>query len=185
MTRETAAGKLRAAVPYAAVFAGGVFLYSQTSLFASLGREGHLGPAFWPRAVLVLLMIVCAGEIARIAFFLKPGAAEPALTHSAAPVEGEEDGRRFPALLAGGIGITVLYVPAMEYIGFLLATIIYLAAFMWIGRYRRPAVVAATSVLGTLAFVYVFMKIVYVSLPLGAGPFRTFSTSALSALGVY
>lgn len=183
MTRAAAA-KLRAALPYAAVTLGAAFLYFRTGAFADLGREGHLGPAFWPRAVLTLLVIVCVAEIARIAMFLKPDEREAASLHSAAPVSDEDD-ERFPLLLAGGIGITVLYVPGMEYIGFFLATILYLAAFMWIGRYRRPMVVGLTSVLGTIAFVYVFMKVVYVSLPLGAGPFRTFSTTVLSALGVY
>jgi putative tricarboxylic transport membrane protein len=129
-------------------------------------------------------MIVCVAEMARVAFFAKPEEPEAPSLHAAAPV-ADEDSERFPTLLAGGIGITVLYVPAMEYIGFFLATIIYLAAFMWIGRYRRPIVVALTSVIGTVAFVYVFMKIVYVSLPLGAGPFREFSVMVLAALGVH
>ena len=177
------AGKLRAALPYAAVLAGAAFLYQRTDAFAALGREGNLGPAFWPRAVLVLLMIVCALEMVRVAFFFRAAAPEPSL-HSAAPVS-EEDEPRFLQLLLSGIAITVLYVPGMEYLGFFLATIIYLAAFMWIGRYRRPGVIAAASVLGTIAFVYVFMKIVYVSLPLGAGPFRQFSTWVLTVLGVY
>jgi putative tricarboxylic transport membrane protein len=73
----------------------------------------------------------------------------------------------------------------MEYLGFFLATIAYLAAFMYIGRFRRPVVVALTSVIGTVAFVYLFMKVVYVSLPLGAGPFRQFSAWMLAALGVH
>jgi hypothetical protein len=33
--------------------------------------------------------------------------------------------------------------------------------------------------------VVVFMKIVYVSLPLGAGPFREFSAWVLAALGIH
>ena len=176
-----ALGKLRAALPYALVMLAGAFLYSQTGLFAALGREGHLGPAFWPRVVLALLMIVCAAEIGRVILFHRPGEKEAALTHSIAE---DEDGERFPLLLAGGVAITLIYVPAMEAIGFFLATILYLAAFMWIGRFRRPLAVALTSVLGTLAFVYVFMKIVYVSLPLGAGPFRQFSAWVLAIIGV-
>jgi hypothetical protein len=175
------AGKLRAALPYVAVLLGAAFLYQRTGSFAALGREGNLGPAFWPRAVLVLLMVVCALEMLRVAFFFRAGPPPPSL-HS--PVT-DEDEPRFVQLLLGGIAITVLYVPGMDYLGFFLATILYLAAFMWIGRYRRPGVIAAASVLGTIAFVYVFMKIVYVSLPLGAGPFRQFSTWVLGALGVY
>jgi putative tricarboxylic transport membrane protein len=169
--------KLRAALPYVAVFGIAAFLFQQSGAFVALGREGQLSPAFWPRAVLTLLMVVCAFEVVRVAFFFKPEA----------PVMGEddEDAPRFWHLLAGGIAITVLYVPAMEYLGFFLATIAYLAAFMYIGRYRRPVVVAVTSVVGTIAFVFVFMKVVYVSLPLGAGPFRQLSAWVLAALGVH
>lgn len=179
-----AGGKLRAALPYVAMMGVAAFLFTQTAQFASLGREGNLGPAFWPRAVLGLLLLVCVAEIARIVFFFRPERVD-AVPHSAAPVTGEEDGERFPALLLGGIAITVLYVPAIEYLGFFLATIAYLAAFMYIGRFRRPVVVALTSVIGTVAFVYLFMKVVYVSLPLGAGPFRQFSAWLLAALGVH
>ena len=179
-----ASARLRAALPYAAVFAIAAFLYFDTASFAALGREGNLGPAFWPRAVLGLLMIVCAAEIARVAFLFRPKIAAPEVTPAAGVVE-EEESPRFGRLLAGGIAITVLYVPAMEMLGFFIATILYLAAFMYIGRYRRSVVIALTSVIGTLAFVYVFMKIVYVSLPLGAGPFRQFSTWVLAALGVH
>lgn len=182
----SASAKLRAALPYAAVLGAAAFLYADSGTFAMLGREGNLGPAFWPRAVLVLLMIVCAAEVVRVAFFYRPESAAP-VPHSAAPLPNadEEDGVRYPALLFGGIAITVTYVPAIEGLGFFLATILYLAAFMWIGRFRRPLVIAITSVAGTIAFVYVFMKIVYVSLPLGMGPFRQFSAWVLAALGVH
>ncbi len=186
MTPATTQGKLRAALPYAAVMAVAAFLFVDSTAFAGLGREGNLGPAFWPRAVLVLLMIVCALEMLRVVFFYKPETAAP-VPHSAAPLPNadDEDGVRYPALLFAGIFITVLYVPAIELLGFFLATIIYLAAFMWLGRYRRPVAIAITSVAGTIAFVYVFMKIVYVSLPLGEGPFRQLSAWVLAALGVH
>jgi putative tricarboxylic transport membrane protein len=52
------------------------------------------------------------------------------------------------------------------------------------GRYYRSRVVLLSSVLGSLAFVFVFMKVVYVSLPLGVGPFKTLSVSLLALLGI-
>jgi hypothetical protein len=185
VTVGSTAGKLRAAVPYAFVLLVAAFLFRETGAFAALGREGQLSPAFWPRAILTLLMVVCALEVLRVAFFFRPQ--EPsAVPHSAAPLPNAEDEEpRYPMLLLGGIAITVLYVPGMQYIGFFLATMLYLAAFMYIGRFRRPVVVALTSVLGSLAFLVIFMKVVYVSLPLGAGPFRQFSVWALAALGIH
>jgi putative tricarboxylic transport membrane protein len=55
---------------------------------------------------------------------------------------------------------------------------------MLIGRYRRYGVIAAASIGGSLAFVFVFMRIVYVSLPLGVGAFQKLSLWLLATLGV-
>jgi hypothetical protein len=175
--------RLRLVAPYAALAAGAAYLYHDTARFASLGRPGQLGPDFWPRAVLILLLVVCAIQIGR-RLLESPGAAEADVARApqtGADAEGERDWR----LLAGGIGLTILYVPGIAYLGFFLATALFLAAFMWVGRFRRPKIVAAASVLGSLTFVFVFMKVVYVSLPLGVGPFRTLSAWIMAALGIH
>ena len=174
--------RLKPMLPYAALLAGAAFLFHDTARFAALGRPGQLGPDFWPRAVLVLLMLVCAFQIARLALVAGIAAAPQAKSlHE----QEQEEGPRYPGLLAGGIVLTIVYVPAMEYLGFFLATALYLAGFMLVGRYRRAGVIAASSVLGSLAFVFVFMKIVYVSLPLGVGPFLQVSTALLALLGIH
>jgi len=174
--------RAKAIVPYAAMLAIAAFLYGRTASFAALGRPGQLGPDFWPKAVLVLLMATCVIEIVRVAFASapKPGA----IARAKQPDAGEE-GPRFPLLLGAGILLTALYVPAMQVLGFFLATVIYLAAFMVVGRYRRYGVVAVTSIVGSLAFVFVFMKIVYVSLPIGVGPFQSVSTALMALLGIH
>jgi putative tricarboxylic transport membrane protein len=169
--------------PYAALLAGAAYLYHDSAAFADAGRAGQLGPDFWPKAVLVLLMLVCAAELVRVAFFAPDAAPAERSPHGGAAQADEEP--RFPRLLAAGMALTALYVPGIEYLGFFIATVVYLAAFMFVGRFRRMGVIAATSVLGSLAFVYVFMKIVYVSLPLGAGPFRQVSIWILAALGIH
>ena len=170
--------RAKAILPYAALLAAAAYLYHDAGSFAAAGKPGQLGPDFWPRAVLGLLMIVCALEIGRHALFAR---ALPAPAEAAAG----DDAPRIPRLLAGGIVLTALYVPGMDYLGFFLATVVYLAAFMAVGRYRRWGVIATTSILGSLAFVYVFMKVVYVSLPLGVGPFRLVSTTLMSVLGIH
>ena len=171
-------------IPYAAVLAFAVFLFTRTAAFAALGRPGQLGPDFWPKAVLVLLMVTCAIEIVRVA--LVPPAKPSALANAKqGHGEGDEEEPRFPALLLSGIVLTILYVPGMQVLGFFLATAVYLAAFMLVGRYRRYGVIAVTSLVGSLAFVFVFMKIVYVSLPLGIGPFQSVSTALMALLGIH
>jgi putative tricarboxylic transport membrane protein len=174
--------RAKAIVPYAAVLAVAAFLYGKTAPFAALGRPGQLGPDFWPKAVLVLLMVTCAIEIVRVA--LAP-AGEPGAIARAKQPHDEEEGPRFPMLLGAGILLTLLYVPGMQVLGFFVATVIYLAAFMVVGRYRRYGVIAVTSIVGSVAFVFVFMKIVYVSLPLGIGPFQSVSTALMALLGIH
>ncbi|HXS54050.1 MAG TPA: tripartite tricarboxylate transporter TctB family protein [Usitatibacter sp.] len=169
-------------LPYLALLAGAGFLYHDTTRFAALGRPGQLGPDFWPRAVLVLLMLVCAFEMVRLALASE---AAPQAQPKAPAAHEEEDGPRYPLLLASGIGITILYVPGMQVLGFFIATALYLAGFMLVGRYRRAGVIAASSLIGSLAFVFVFMKVVYVSLPLGVGPFQTVSTWLMAMLGIH
>jgi putative tricarboxylic transport membrane protein len=55
---------------------------------------------------------------------------------------------------------------------------------MWIGRYRRPGVILVTSLVGSLAFMFMFMKIVYVSLPLGVEPFSQVSFLLMRLMGI-
>jgi putative tricarboxylic transport membrane protein len=55
---------------------------------------------------------------------------------------------------------------------------------MLVGRYRRVAVVLATSLIGSLVFMFVFMKIVYVSLPLGQAPFSEISFLLMRLMGI-
>jgi putative tricarboxylic transport membrane protein len=55
---------------------------------------------------------------------------------------------------------------------------------MWVGRYRRLGVIVATSVIGSLAFMFMFMKVVYVSLPLGIEPFAQVSFALMRVMGI-
>jgi putative tricarboxylic transport membrane protein len=178
-------GKLASLSPYVALCAAAAWLYRDAGAFAAAARPGQLGPDFWPRAVLVLLIGVCACEIVRRVLFERlardDAPSAPATGAVDAPVASDD---RFAWCLAGGIGLTIAYVLALDWLGFFVATTLYLALFMLVGRYRRMRVILSASVLGSLAFVIVFMKIVYVSLPLGRGPFKTLSVWLLALLGV-
>jgi len=173
--------RLREIVPYAALLAAAAYLYSKAGVFAAFARPGQLGPDAWPKAILGLLAFVCVFEIARRAWSWRSAPVPEARRAG----YDEPEPTRYPQLLAGGIAITALYVPGLELLGFFTCTVIYLAAFMWIGRYRSISVIAASSLIGTLAFVFVFMKVVYVSLPLGMGPFRSISTWLLAIFGIH
>ena len=69
-------------------------------------------------------------------------------------------------------------------LGFFSATVPYLAAFMALGGYRRWGVIAAVTVVGTLLLLFVFMKLVYVSLPIGRGPFAQVTLLLMQLMGI-
>ena len=167
------------ALPYAVVLAVAVFLYFVATNIEFQQRAGTLGPNFWPKAILALLLATCVYEIART--FLKKevteqvgGVLEVIVEESAekhadmgvaVPVESH------PLQLALGISATLGYVALVTRLGFFLSTTLYLAVFLVIGGYRRWGALALMSTGGALVLMFIFMKLVYVSLPIGEAPF--------------
>lgn len=89
-----------------------------------------------------------------------------------------------PLVLIGGIALTALYVWIMQKLGFFLATAPYMAAFLALGGYRRWGVNAAVSLIGTFAIMFFFMRLVYVSLPIGEEPFAQVTLLLMKVMGV-
>jgi len=181
-------GRLARAAPYALLLAGaGVFYYLALGIDAS-AAAGRIGPDVWPRAVLALLAMVCVYELAKSFFSADArsagGMLQDYLDASMASVEAQSAAPPSVLRLALGMGATLAYVLLVDVLGFFLATAAYLAAFIAVGGYRRWGIIAACALAGSLAMVVVFMRIVYVSLPLGSGPFRALSLSLLALLGV-
>ena len=181
--------KLVKLLPYVVVLAIAAGLYYSVVHLNFSAPEGRLGPDAWPRLILILMMVACSYEIVRVLFAGEKqeleGVLESIIEETAEVENGEAGGEKtYSHLLVLGIVVTVIYVAVLTILGFFLSTALYLAIFMVLGRYRRTGVIIATSVLGSLAFVVLFMKIVYVSLPLGAGPFLTLSVAILRLIGI-
>lgn len=183
---------LRKIVPYAVVLAVAAALYAVAGQFDFTPRAGRLGPDVWPKAILVLMMITCIFEIAKtllrkqdadeIEGLLELVREESAETH--APDVPEEAPAVYLHLLLAGIGLTIGYVYLIDKLGFFLDTLTFMILFMLVGRYRKPGVVLAVGLLGSLSFMFVFMKIVYVSLPLGEAPFSAVSLALMQLMGI-
>ena len=180
--------RLLRASPYIVVQLAAMVLYQVAGRIEFPAAPGRIGPDFWPKSILVLLGLVCFYEIIKNLLvgetFTAAGLLEKLMKDSGA-TEGEEKLRSYPLLLVGGIVLTVIYVATIDKLGFFLATIAYLALFMVIGRYRRWRVIAISSALGSLGLMFIFMKVVYVSLPLGVEPFSAVSLLLLRIMGVH
>jgi putative tricarboxylic transport membrane protein len=158
-------------------------------LFVYLGhidytpRPGHLGPEAWPRAAAALMAAACLFEIVRLALSGK-AVAENAADELEAPGEMSSGEPKFPLLLVGGIALVLLYAVVLPVLGFVLTTFLFLAAFIYLGRYRRHAVIWTFSATMTVLIAILFLRIAYVSLPRGIAPFDRIADLFLLIPGV-
>ena len=179
--------KLAKAAPYVLLLAASAFLYYRALHFDYTRVPGRIGPGAWPRMILVLLMAVSAWQTVRLAF----GSAAASLK-GIAPVL-DEDPDLSSSLEAPpnegrvwiGIALTFAFLLAFEAIGFFAASFVYLTTLMFVGGYRRLVPALAVSLASSVCFVFIFMKIVYVSLPLGSGPFLALSVAVMRLLGIH
>ena len=174
------AGKLRRVIPHGVMLAVSCWLYwASTLIDAQTG--GRIGPAVWPKAVIVFMGLLCVYEIVKRLVVRTEFVATGLVTNMESGAD--KPGERYPMLFAG-IGLIAAFVVAVPWIGFFLATAIVLAVFPWVGGLRRPVVSIVVSLVGTLLLAVVFLKVAYISLPLGEGPFRALSLGLMRVLGV-
>lgn len=180
--------KVREVLPYVVMLGVTVLLYwASTRIQAETG--GRIGPTAWPKAVIVIMGLLCVYEIAKrlvmgSAFSAKGIVGTGAPSPTAAVGEPATPGAEHPRKLYGGMAMVAGYVIAVPWLGFFVTTALFLAAFPFVGGMRRPLLTAAIGIVGSLALVVVFMRVAYISLPLGEGPFRTLSLALLRAIGV-
>lgn len=166
-TREEG-GALRAVLPYVLGLLVAAGLYYYAAQIDYTARPGTLGPDFWPKLCIGLLAVACLWEIGRL--LLAPRAEATGLA-DALEEEREEDVPTSAPLLIGGILLVGAYAVLVPYLGFLLGSFLFLAAFMYLGRYRNHRVIWVVALAITLAGALIFMRFAYVSLPRGVYPF--------------
>ena len=180
--------RLRALAPYLLVLAGAAVLLWKTYHFGFTPRGDRPGPDVWPRAILLLAMLACVVRV--VAVLRHPRNPDPVLIRDvmdnalAEQERAAEAAQRYPWLLGIGIALTIAYVALLGTLGFAVDTALYLAAMIRTGRYRRWPVIATVAVAGSLAFMFVFMKIVYLSLPIGRPPFDAISIALMQLMGI-
>lgn len=177
-------------IPYVLVGSISGYLFFTATRIEFHRRAGTLGPDFWPKLVLGLLIATCLYEIVRSVLFRGRGGAAGVLQDLVEESEAKggggfvHAGARSPWTLAAGIALTALYVWVIQQLGFFVATTLYVFAFIALGGYRRWGVNAAVTLIGTALMMFFFMKVVYVSLPPGQGPFAQFTFWLMQLMGI-
>ena len=123
---------------------------------------GQLGPAFWPRALVILLMVSCGIKALESLGSLGRRHEKGLL---------QVDTRKLVLMIVTVLGVVFL----LDIIGFVLANFLFLLLFMRIAGYRRMGRLTLISVLGTIFLLYLFVKVVYLPLPKGQFFFDDFT----------
>jgi hypothetical protein len=141
------------------IFLFALFFYSLADKIEEVPIPGQLGPAFWPKMILILLMVSCG---------IKAGEILMAQRRGELKITEEEPPKAVNTLKLGAmIAMIIAVVLSMEAIGFPLANFLFLLLFMRIAGLRKEFSLVSTSVLGTVLLLYVFVKVVYLPLPKG------------------
>jgi putative tricarboxylic transport membrane protein len=150
----------------AVVFLGSLYLYLEAMKFEGHDVYGKLGPAYWPKFLLICLMALSV-LVAWDAFReRKKGDSE-----KKEPSKGESGKVRF----FSAIGLIVLYFILLQIFGFILLTPFFLMAFMTLLGERKKSWILGISLGITILIVWVFTKAMYVPLPRGQWIFLDFS----------
>ena len=208
-------GSLPGLVGPGVIFVAAVVFFVLAGQGDSYAEAGQLSAAFWPRMVLAFLMISCVAKawtmISRLRFHARTAVSpvpevgsplRPGPTHDQVGwllngrqlssiaantiAETEEPGPEVDRRkLLAGIALIAGFVVGTEVMGFPLACFLFLVGFIYIGGWRRPVSLVALALAGTVGALYVFVKIVYLPLPKGIGPFEDLTVMLYRVLGVF
>jgi putative tricarboxylic transport membrane protein len=174
---------LTRSIPFVAIMAAAAYFYYLSDHLDFDPMPGRAGPDLWPKIVLGLMIATCAIGIIKTLFRSSDGANLFKLLAPEAEAEGES-AATWPHLAMLGIVLFVAYVFLLDRVGFVICTAALIAAFLWLGRYRKPGMMALASIVGSLGFFFIFRKVVYVSLPLGKEPFLSVSVWLMQLMGM-
>ena len=177
-----AATAIERVLPYALVFGVAAFLLYRAQHFEFTAPADQVGPDSWPKLILYMIMATSAFEGARrllTASRPRSGAVVPTVE---SPFEREPADMR---VVLTCVAASLVYLTLFEIVGFFVDTVVFVLGLIWIGGFRRFWTALAISIVTTLLFMLVFLRVIYVALPIGTGPFEWLSTSLMRLLGVH
>jgi putative tricarboxylic transport membrane protein len=131
------------------------YLYAQLNIGPT--PAGQLGPAFWPKMCLLSITLAAAFKL----FEVLKQRRQPA--KAAAEALKAMDNRKLALMIA----MIVLVVPAIGFLGFPISSVLFFWLFMRLAGEKKRVRMLLISVLGTIALLYLFVKVVYIPLPRG------------------
>jgi putative tricarboxylic transport membrane protein len=177
--QSTPASLARELLPELGILLAAVYLFYLAGNFDYQERPGQLGPQFWPRMAAVGLALAV---LVRIVQTIRDR------NRPIVKIKGEFDEFEteaevhWPSLWLA-IGLVLAYVLSTMFLGYMISTMLFLGLFIWLGG-QRKWYVTLVAVVGGLAFSFIFVGVVYVSLPTGVGIFDTITVGVYRLIGI-
>lgn len=188
--------KQRLSIPLASIVVGSFLLFTLLT-DPVIDFSKPQSPGLWPRAMIVGLLLVSAlmlfwgvhdtwQERRERRQSDDRSSRDPALKDAEASIMSQEqadiiasggavdvdhDNRKMVIGIVGIFG----YGIAVGYIGFTLATLAIITYWLLIWGVRSPLRIVLTSIIGTGSILVLFVKVGYLALPKGVGPFHEFT----------
>jgi hypothetical protein len=143
-----------------------IFFFYITAQFPIVKGYQQMGDAFWPRAVLFVL--IGLSVILIVQSFLKGRKIETAKKTSLKEVLDR------PALFKT-MGVMIVYILCIPYLGFLISTFLVLIVFSYLMGDRKASRMVYFSLGMTVATYLVFALLIYTALPRGVWVFKSLS----------
>ena len=151
----------------AVVFFSSLYLYTVAASYKGHEIYGKLGPGFWPKFILIVMMILSI----LVAFDAFRARKKSAGEKKPEAVKGAGSRIRFFSALI----LIIAYFFLMNVIGFIALTPFFLMAFMvLLGEKSWPWMIGL-SIGMTIIIILAFTQAMYVPLPRGVGIFHKFS----------
>lgn len=153
----------------------------QNPEMAAMMARGVAGPMTWPKVMLAGAAFCAVGwGISSWREMLRQREREAAGQGAQA---SEEQVPFLPVAL--GLALGVAYAFMIPWIGFPLASLVFLLLWFRVGGIRKPLTLVLTSCIGIVVLLYVFVKLALMPLNRGQGVFDAFTIGLFRVLGIY
>ncbi len=151
------------------LFSISIFLFYVAGTFRKFATYAKVGPEFWPRGILFLMIVLSGIVLAKqIAGFLKSRKAQ---TSEKSITQTESDPYRLFLVIVVSFG----YAFCMGILGFLISTILFQLIFLYLLKVKRLVSIVFVTLVNTAMLYLLFIRVLNMLLPAGVGIFRTFS----------
>jgi putative tricarboxylic transport membrane protein len=178
--RRSPAELARELVVEIALLVGAVYVFFLAGTFEFQERQGQLGPGFWPRMAAIGL---AAAVLVRIVQTIRERNQPIVHVKTEFDEYEEEAGTTYWSSVGLAMALAVGYVISTMFLGYLFSTALFLTVFIWLGG-QRKWYVPLVAIAGTLVLTYLFIGVVYVSLPTGVGVFDAATVAIYNLLGI-